>query len=68
MNRRICNSIALATYYGNGELLDFQNYDGTVTAAQNIADDIASFTSVWEDGESYKLFVNENEVDHITNE
>jgi len=68
MNRRFCNSIGLSTYRANGDLIDHQEYDGTVTAAQNIADDIANFQQVWERGETYDLFVNGIAVDHISND
>lgn len=65
MARRFCNSIELFTYRANGDQIDVQSYDGTVGAAQNIADDIANFEDVWEVGESYRLLVNGTEVENV---
>lgn len=61
------NSISLATYRANGDLIDRQEYDGTLNAVKTIAEDASRFQDIWEINESYRICVNGIEVTTIYN-
>ena len=58
MTKRFSNSVALSTFRANGDLIDYQEFDGLLSAFQTIAEDVVRFREVWERGESYHVFVN----------